>query len=300
MPIRVANAPCSWGVLEFDGHATSLACSQVLDQLAATGYAGTELGDWGFMPTDPPALRADIERRGLTLVGAFVPVALSDARAHADGIDRAVRTATLLRDAGYPHAFVVLADMTDGNARRIAIAGRVGDDDGLSPGAWDVLAQGANAVARAVRDRTGVRTVFHPHCGSFVETAREVEMLMSRTDPALLGLCLDTGHLTYAGGDPVLTFERYRDRVWHLHFKDCEPRIAADARRSDYDYFTAVRNGVFCELGRGSVDFPRLVSVMRDGRYDGWIVVEQDVLPALGTPEESARRNRDFLRTLGL
>jgi inosose dehydratase len=191
--------------------------------------------------------------------------------------------------------------MTEGNARRIAIAGRVGDEDGLSPtGQWDVVTRGATAVARAVRDRSGLRTAFHPHCGSFVETAREVEALMSRTDPALLGLCLDTGHVTYAGGDPVATFERYRGRVWHVHFKDCEPRIAAEARRSQHDYFTAVRHGVFCELGRGSVDFPRLVSVMRDGGYDGWIVVEQDVLPALGTPEASARRNRAYLRGLGL
>src|SRR6185503_16369836 len=79
MTIRVANAPCSWGILEFDGHGPALASSQVLDELAATGYAGTELGDWGFMPTDPAALRHDIERRVLTLVGAFVPVDLSDA-----------------------------------------------------------------------------------------------------------------------------------------------------------------------------------------------------------------------------
>jgi inosose dehydratase len=300
MPIRVANAPCSWGVLEFDGHASTLACSQMLDELAATGYAGTELGDWGFMATEPSALRGDIDRRALTLVGAFVPVKLSDPGAHAEGIERAVRTATLLRDAGYPDAFIVLADMTEGNAPRIAIAGSVGEADGLTPLQWDVVTHGANAIARAVRDRTGLRTVFHPHCGSFVETPGEVDVLMSGTDPALLGLCLDTGHLTYAGGDPVLVFERYAARVWHVHFKDCEPRIAAEMQRDQRDYFTAVRNGVFCELGRGSVDFPRLVKVMRERGYDGWIVVEQDVLPALGTPEQSARRNRDYLRTLGL
>ena len=300
MPIRVANAPCSWGVLEFGGHTSTLASSQVLDELAASGFAGTELGDWGFMATEPSALHADLDRRALTLLGAFVPVNLSDAGAHAEGIQRAVRTAMLLRDAGYPDAFIVLADMTEGNARRIAIAGRVGDADGLTPPQWDALTHGASAVARAVRERTGVRTVFHPHCGSFVETPREVDMLMGRTDPALLGLCLDTGHLMYGGGDPVLVFERYRGRVWHVHFKDCEPRIAADMRRDHRDYFAAVRNGVFCELGRGSVDFPRLVEAMRDGGYDGWIVVEQDVLPALGTPEQSARRNRDYLRTLGL
>jgi len=300
MAIRVANAPCSWGILEFDGHGPALACSQVLDELAATGYAGTELGDWGFMPTDPAALRHDIERRVLTLVGAFVPVDLSDPAAHTEGIARAVRTARLLRDAGYPRAFVVLADMTDGNARRVAVAGRVGDADALDNAQWNVLARGASAIAGEVLEQTGLRTVFHPHCGSFVETGQEVERLMERTDSSLLGLCLDTGHLTYAGADPIAVFERYRQRVWHVHFKDCAPDVAAKARRNESDYFTAVRNGVFCELGRGSVNFPRLVDSMRHGGYDGWIVVEQDVLPALGTPEESARRNRAYLRSLGL
>ena len=300
MPIRVANAPCSWGVLEFNDHAQALDCSRVLDELASTGYAGTELGDWGFMPTDPPALRAEIARRALTLVGAFVPVNLSDPAAHGEGAERAVRTATLLRDAGYPNAFVVLADMTEGNAARIAVAGRAGDTDGLSPTQWDVLARGADVIAREVRHHTGLRTVFHPHCGSFVETANEVDALMARTEPALLGLCLDTGHLTYAGADPLAVFERYRDRVWHVHFKDCEPLIAAEARRTRTDYFSAVRQGVFCELGHGSVDFPRLLESMRRGGYDGWIVVEQDVLPALGTPAQSAERNRRYLRTLGL
>ena len=125
MPIGVANAPCSWGVLEFDGHGPALDCSRVLDQIASTGYAGTELGDWGFMPTEPPALNAEIDRRDLTLVGAFVPVNLSDPSAHPEGIARASRTAHLLRDAGYPKAFVVLADVTDGNTQRIAVAGRV-------------------------------------------------------------------------------------------------------------------------------------------------------------------------------
>ena len=142
--------------------------------------------------------------------------------------------------------------------------------------------------------------MFHPHCGSFVETGREVDALMERTDPALVGLCLDTGHLTYAGADPLSIFARYRGRVWHVHFKDCDPAVAAEAQRTRSDYFTAVRSGVFCELGRGIVDFPALVDSMHRSGYDGWIVVEQDVLPALGTPEESARRNREYLRTLGL
>ena len=147
MSIRLANAPCSWGVLEFDAHATAIEYSMVLDEIAASGYTGTELGDWGFMPVDPARLGDEVARRSLALVGAFVPVALSEAAAHGPGIETAVRTATLMRDAGFADAFIVLADQTEGNAARIGRAGRVTPADGLSAAQWDVVARGATAIA---------------------------------------------------------------------------------------------------------------------------------------------------------
>jgi inosose dehydratase len=300
MSIRVANAPCSWGVLEFDAHRPALAYGEVLDQLASCEYAASELGDWGFMPTDAAGLRREVCARGLALVGAFVPVPLSDPAARDRGVESAVRTARLLHGAGFSQAVIVLADATDGNARRIAVAGRVTASDGLSPAQWEVAASTASDIAEAVRTQTGLRTVFHPHCGSFVETEAEIDTLMGLADPGLLGLCLDTGHLTYAGADPLQIYERYHARVWHVHFKDCEPGIAASARSEGLDYFQALRKGLFCELGRGGVDFPGLVQSMGRRNYGGWIVVEQDVLPGLATPEESARRNRQYLRSLGL
>jgi inosose dehydratase len=300
MSIRLANAPCSWGVLEFDAHATAIEYPIVLDEIAASGYTGTELGDWGFMPVDPARLGDEVARRSLALVGAFVPVALSEAAAHGPGIETAVRTATLMRDAGFADAFIVLADQTEGNAARIGRAGRVTPADGLSAAQWDVVARGATAIALAVRESTGLRTVFHPHCASFVETASEIDELLNRTDPTLLGLCMDTGHVTYAGDDPLEVYERHASRVWHVHLKDCQPEVAQAARLQRIDYFAAVRSGVFCELGRGAVDFRRFVEALRRRHYRGWGVVEQDVLPALGTPLASATRNRSYLRTLGL
>ncbi|MCA1562247.1 MAG: TIM barrel protein [Acidobacteria bacterium] len=298
--IRIANAPCSWGVLEFSAHAPTYGSADVLDEIASTGYQGTELGDWGFMPTDPAALRDELKRRALTLVGGFVPVALADAGAHAAGVATAVRTASLMRDAGHADAFIVLADDTDGNNRRTAVAGRVTLGDGLSPDQWDVAAQGAAAVARAVGEQTGLRTVIHPHCGSFVETEAEIDALLGRIDPELLGLCLDTGHVMYGGGDPLSVYARHATRVWHVHLKDCEPRVAAEAAQERLNYFEAVRRGVFCELGRGGVDFRAFVAALQRERYRGWAVVEQDVLPSLGTPAASAERNRAYLRSLGL
>jgi inosose dehydratase len=123
---------------------------------------------------------------------------------------------------------------------------------------------------------------------------------MRRTDPEVLGLCLDTGHLTYAGGDPVAAAGEFGSRIWHLHLKDCAADVAAQARASNWNYHDAVRHGVFCELGKGTVRFPAVLDALSRIRFSGWAIVEQDVLPALGTPAASAARNRAFLRTLGL
>lgn len=298
--VRVANAPCSWGVLEFEAAVPPIPAGQVLDEIAATGYAGTELGDWGFLPTDPQALADAVAARSLSLVGAFVPVALADASAHAAGIESAVRVAALLFEAAGRQPFIVLSDANTRDPTRTARAGRIRPQDGLGERAWNVAAKGAEGVARAVRDEYGLRTVFHHHCAGYVETPAEIDELMSRTDGSLLGLCLDTGHLTYAGGDPVDLFRRYADRVWHVHFKDCDPRIADAARAGEWDYHTAIARGVFCELGRGAVDFQVLLREIEAHDYHGWIVVEQDVLPGMGTPAASAARSREFLRSLGL
>ena len=298
--IRVANAPCSWGALEFAATEQPAPASQVLDEMAAAGYDGTELGDWGFLPTTPRELAADVGRRHLALIAAFVPIALARADAVAGGVERAVRTAHLLSESAGPNAFIVLADENASIPNRTIRAGRISEQDGLTADEWNGFARRAERVAAAVRDATGLRTVFHHHCAGYVETPLEIDALLKRTDPALLGLCLDTGHLTFAGGDPLAALAAYGDRIWHVHFKDCDPALAAQSRIEGWDYHTSVRRGIFCELGRGAVPFAAVLDALRARQYAGWIVVEQDVLPGLGTPAASATRNREYLRGLGI
>ena len=297
--IRVANAPCSWGVLEFESGAQAPAFGQVLDEMAAAEYVGTELGDWGFMPTDPVRLTEELARRQLSLLAAFVPVRLTVAADHLAGIQSAIRVARLLAAAG-DRPFIVLSDDTARDPERTRLAGRIGPEHSLDPHGWDVVAAGAEAVARGVREATGLRTVFHNHCATFVEAPWEIDALMDRTDPSLVGLCLDTGHCRFGGGDPVLTFDRWRDRIWHMHLKDCDPAVRARSAEREWDYIESVRQGVFCELGRGDVDFPAVLGRLDAAGYSGWLVVEQDVLPSLGAPAESAGRNRRYLRSLGV
>jgi len=297
--IKIANAPCSWGVLEFELEGEAIGFAQVLDEMHQTGYLGTELGDWGFMPTSPDVLTAELERRNLEMLAAFVPVDLSDPGAHAAGEAVALRTARLLA-AVKADPFIVLADDNGKHPVRTLNAGRIEAEFGLTGAQWEIFAEGATRIARQVFDQTGVRTVFHHHCAGFVETPAEIEKLLSLTDPAVFGLCFDAGHYMFGGGDPVAGMRKHADRIWHVHFKDCHPDIAARSREEGWDYFQSVRQGIFCELGRGGVNFPALKTILEELKYEGWIVVEQDVLPGMGSPKESAQRNRDYLRQIGL
>ena len=297
--IKIANAPCSWGVLEFDLEGEPVGYAQVLDEMKATGYHGTELGDWGFMPTEANLLKEELQVRNLEMLGAFVPVDFSNPDAHAVGAEAAVRTAKLLAAVGKA-PFIVLADENGKNPIRTQNAGRIRPEQGLSDEQWAVFAAGLEHVARSVREATGLWCVFHHHCAGFVETPAEIEKLLALTEPELVGLCFDTGHYMFGGGDAVEGVRKHASRIRHFHFKDHEPSIAMQAHKNEWDYFTSVRNGIFCELGKGNVDFPAVIRELENAGYDSWGVVEQDVLPGMGSPKESAARNRAYLRTLGL
>jgi inosose dehydratase len=251
------------------------------------------------MPTEAAALRRELDARQLQMVGAFVPVAFAHQAAHARGAELAVRTAKLLASVQGSSPFIVLADDNGKDRVRTRNAGRIVPAEGLSSQQWATFAAGVEFVARAVRDQAGLRSVFHHHAAGFVETPDEIARLLTLTDPELVGLCFDTGHFRFGGGDPLAGLRQHRDRVWHVHFKDCSPPVHEAARAGAWGYFESLKHGIFCALGQGDVNFPAVVDELRRTNYMGWIVVEQDVLPGMGAPKEYAQRNREYLRKLG-
>jgi inosose dehydratase len=297
--IQVGNAPCSWGVIEnVEGERGGYA--RVLDEMHEAGFLGTELGDWGFMPTDPDVLRQELTARNLRLLASWVSVYLHDANHHAASEADAVRTARLLAEVGGPDNLVVLGNDPYGDPMRTHYAGRIQPEHGMTDAQWQIFTEGANRIACAVRRETGLRTVFHHHIGTWIETPEETARFLRMTDPKVLGLVLDTGHYRFGGGDPLVGLQQHADRIWHVHFKDHSPTIAAQSRREGWNAIQSVEHGVFCKLGQGDIDFPAILTELNALNYQGWIVVEQDVLPGMGSPRESAQRNREYLQSIGI
>ena len=292
---RIAAAPITWGVCEIPDWGEVPGVDEVLDQIAALGFTGTELGPDGFLPSDADELKRVLGARGLSLVGAYCPLDYREAgtvaASHAFGIDLARRLAA--------NGCQVLVAADAGDARRGAVAGRVGPHDGLTADQWARLAEGLADLARACAP-LGVRIAFHPHAGTYVETEAEIDEVMARTPPELVGLCLDTGHVAYGGGDPVAVARRHGARIRHLHIKDVDGAILAAVRTGGLSYPEAVGRGAFVPVGEGIVDFAALASVLREAGYGGWYVLEQDIrrgAPWIDQdPQANAARSRDRLR----
>lgn len=294
MKIKVGNAPVSWGVMEVAGWGEQVPCSKVLDEITEAGYAGTELGPYGYLPTQPEKLKSELSARGLQLVASFVPIPLAHAERHEAGYQEAMKVAKLLVQSG-AHLIVLADEMSEA---RMAASGRVDEArDGMSDAQWDNAARILSRTAGACRE-LGLAAVFHHHAGTFIETPKEIARLCESTDPDLLGLCLDTGHYFFGGGDPVDAVRLYGERIRHLHLKDVQLLVLEAARRDEVGFLEAVRRGVFCELGEGAVDLKIVIRDMTDRGYSDWAIVEQDVdtRNASVKPFESALRSRQYLR----
>ena len=298
--LGVANVPCSWGALNNETGVDILDFHTVLDEMVEAEYLGTELGYSGFLPRDADELRAELFDRDLQLVASFNSVNLSSPELGFIGDQQVFENAQLLAEVGGSNSIILISDSPCADPLRTELAGRIQPEQTMSHERWEFAAQTANQIATQVTDSTGLRTVYHPHCATFVESPQEVEFLMEITHPNVLGLCLDTGHYAYGGGEPLALVHRYGERIWHVHYKGYNADLGAEARIREMNYSQAIDKGVFSELQDSHLDFRAITEALEDYGYDGWIVVEQELHPSHSHPLESAKRNRDFLKGLGL
>ncbi len=299
MPIRIANAPVSWGITESVDFPPEYPPGRVLDEIAEAGYSGTELGPHGFLPTDPAALRGALALRNLALSSAFVAFPLGSPGTRPGGLAHVDRTASLISSAGC--RLLILSDEVC--PERSAVAGRPEESNrrSWSEAEWKQAAESVREVVEHSQ-RFGLSVAFHHHVGTHVETREEIHRLFSLLPSEALGLCLDTGHCVYGGGDPLEMANQYGDRLLCVHLKDVDTDRLKEARRLQRDFYAAVRHGVFARLGDGGVDLGGMLNHLRARAFDGWVVVEQDVLAGgkgAAAPLANAVAGREALRRLG-
>lgn len=295
MNIQIATAPVSWGVLMKDTPNVP-PYHVVLDQIKEAGYTGTELGPYGYLPFDVPKLRDELDSRGLTLISAFTIFNFVEGEKDEIVYHEALETVQVLAAMGCEH--VVLSDALFVVKNRAQRAGRIRPQDSLDSGGWRKAAANVDAFAKIVHEKFGMRATVHPHVGGYFEAPFEIDALLERTNPHRVGLCFDMAHIAYGGGDPVAVLQKWRDRVWYLHIKECDNRVRDEVLAREGDYFDGVQAGVFPALGTGTIDWHGIHRILDEIDYFGWGTVEQDILPGMGIDAlESARRNRAFLRT---
>ncbi len=296
MEISIGNAPCSWGV-EFADDPRNPPWTKVLDDAAAAGYRGMELGPVGFMPEDPHVLGPALAERGLSLIGGVVFRPFHDPAKWDEVMDASVRTCRALAAHGAKR--LVLIDSIA--ATRAPTAGRSTEAERMSGDDLKAFLGRLRSVATIARDEFGLDPTLHAHAGGWIEFEDELEQALDAIDPRLLGVCLDTGHSVYAGFDPVAFYRRHADRVTYLHFKDVDPSVRRHVVANRTGFYDACAEGLFCNLGQGAVDFVAFKQALVDNGFSGWATVEQDCDPHGSTsPLNDAKANLDYLKTVGL
>ncbi|MGR3615127.1 MAG: TIM barrel protein [Paracoccaceae bacterium] len=295
MTIRIGNAPCSWGV-EFAEDPRNPTWRTVLKECAEAGYKGIELGPVGFMPEDPVVLSEALDEFGQELIGGVVFRPFHDASQWGDVMDGAVRTCKALVAHGAQH--LVLIDSI--SPRRAPTAGRPEEAEQMGAEEWAAYVDRFRAIARMGSEEYGLTVELHPHAGGFMDFEPEVERILQDIDPELMKLCIDTGHCTYAGFDPVAFMKRHMDRITYVHFKSTDPKVKANVIANRTGFYDACGQGIFCNLSDGEVDFPAVRQLLADAGYRGWCTVEQDCDPTLDpNPLGDARVNREYLESIG-
>ena len=281
--LRIAGAPISWGVCEVPGWGFQLDSTTVLGEMRSLGLSATEFGPDGFLDEEPAERSRQLAGYGLKPVGGFLPVLLHDA--DHDPLDE---VDAFIDDCLACGAEVVVL---------AAFTGTEGYDDRpvLDDGQWTVLLRNLDRISDHARSR-GVTACLHPHVGTMVESGAETERVLAGSR---VGLCVDTGHLMVGGADPVALTAAHTDRVVHVHLKDVDRALAQQVIDGALPYGRAVRSGMFRPLGQGDVDIAAMVRTLEAAGYQGWYVLEQDVMldgpPAGIGPVSDVQSSQQFL-----
>ena len=293
MNIRIGTGPDSWGVW-FPSHSQQTPWERFLDEVREAGYEWTELGPYGYLPTDVAVLRQELEKRGLRAVAAFVMKDLANDDLWPEVEDLIFKTAEWASALGAKFLNLIDDTYTD------VFTGKLLGHPVLDDKQWGILAGHANRAGE-IAQKFGLTLSFHPHVDTHVEYEDQIEKFLDLTDPGLVNLCFDVGHHAYSGGDATGFMSKHYDRIAFLHLKNVDREMQKKAKSEGIPFGKAVGMDVFVEPSKGIIDFVEILDILREKDYDGWAVVEHDMFPcSFDKPLPIAKRTRAYFREIGM
>ncbi|GAA4698502.1 sugar phosphate isomerase/epimerase [Pseudonocardia yuanmonensis] len=287
--IRIGSAPDSWGVW-FPSDPAQTPADRFLSEVAGAGYEWIEIGPYGYLPTDPNALRDQLDKHGLKVSAGTVFEHLHRPDSWEDVWKQVTDVASLTAAVGGEH-IVVIPDTWRDHKTGAPLEDRV-----LSDERWGLLTTGMDELGRRILEEYGLRVQFHSHADSHVGYQHEIERFCENTNPDYVNLCLDTGHVSYYGGDNVALIKKYPERIGYLHLKQVDPAVIARVEAEDIPFPDAVKLGAMVEPPLGVPDMRELLAAVEELDRDIYAIVEQDMYPCPPDhPLPIARRTHTYL-----
>lgn len=287
--VEIGIAPIAWTNDDMPDLGRENTFEQCISEMALAGYAGTEIGN--KYPKEPAALQKALELRHLRVASAWFSAFLTTRP-----YEETERAFLAHRDFLHAMGARVIVVSEQGHS----VQGKTdtpifGCKYVLDDAEWEKLCTGLNRLGRLAAEK-GMKIVYHHHMGTVVQTTPEIDRLMADTDPELVYLLFDSGHLVFSGEDAPAVLQKYVRRVRHVHLKDVRLNVLKTVKEKKMSFLDAVRAGAFTVPGDGDIDFAPLFRILRENEYKGWLLVEAEQDPAVANPLEYALKARKYIR----
>ena len=286
--VYLACAPIAWTNDDLPDLGAENTFEQCVSEMALAGFTGSEIGN--KYPKDVETLKHKLDVRGMRICNAwFSSLLLSE------GYEATIEAFIKHRDFLHALGAKVIGASEQGNSIQGKSVSIFGEKPVYTDEQWALIAKGFNKMGELAKEK-GMYFTVHHHMGTGVQTAEEIDKLMELTDPNLVYLLFDTGHLSFSGEDVVGVLKKYVNRIKHVHLKDIRKNVIEDAKEKGYSFLDAVRAGSFTVPGDGDFDFTPVFDILAEADYEGWVVVEAEQDPAKANPYEYAVKARSYIR----
>ncbi|PFC71131.1 myo-inosose-2 dehydratase [Bacillus cereus] len=287
--IKLGIAPIAWTNDDMPELGAENTFEQCISEMALAGFNGSEVGN--KYPRNTVVLKKSLELRNLEIASAWFSTFLTT-KPLEETVQEFIKHRDFLHDMG---AKVIVVSEQGHSIQGLMDVPLFKNKPVFTEEEWDKLADGLHHLGKLAQEK-GLHIVYHHHMGTGVQTTAEIEKLMDMTDPELVSLLFDTGHLVFSGEEPLYILKKYLSRIKHVHLKDIRQEVVDIVKENELSFLQAVKNGAFTVPGDGVIGFDEVFTILANSDYKGWFVVEAEQDPALANPFEYALKARKFIQ----